>query len=391
MSLGSGGRAVPAAGAPRPGPAGTPRQGEPRSPPDLPRAQPESAPPPRRPSGKAVGGSSARGDTTVPPPQHPQRGGAPAPRPCPGAAPCPSAGISAAGRAGAAFGGNFGPAALLPRPGTRTAPAPRSCGSPRRRPGGGGRGGRSGGGAAGAGAAGGGGGRGFCGGVGLPWRFCTRMSLMCPMSSSRWNQSHSCPAIGTRGRGQGGGGSRRHRHRRLHRHRRRARSGAERAGGRPLSAPAAPRPAPRPSLHPALLPPLPPPPSARPAGGAGRSGRGSGRGLATGSAAPAAPPCPPCPQPGPAPAAPSGAGRDPRPSRRSPPHKNALIAEGRVPRAMPSPSAVPGDRKSAVPKTSVMHPRQQWKNKSMSIRGVFLEGMKSEPLYIKSTNCCILI
>lgn len=34
----------------------------------------------------------------------------------------------------------------------------------------------------------------------LPCRFCTRMSLICPMNSSRSNQSsHSCPAIWSRG------------------------------------------------------------------------------------------------------------------------------------------------------------------------------------------------
>lgn len=97
------------------------------------------------------------------------------------------------------------------------------------------------------------------------------MSLMCPMSSSRWNQSHSCSAMGTRGRGKGGGGRRRHRHRRrLHRHRRRARRGEER-GTAPIRA--APRPA--------ALPPLPPAPLRPPARprvadrwrAAGRSGR----------------------------------------------------------------------------------------------------------------------
>lgn len=63
------------------------------------------------------------------------------------------------------------------------------------------------------GAAGCGGGAPFRGGWGaLPCRFWTRMSLICPMSSSRWNQSHSCAAMkrGRAGRGAepGAGGGR---------------------------------------------------------------------------------------------------------------------------------------------------------------------------------------
>ena len=35
----------------------------------------------------------------------------------------------------------------------------------------------------------------------IPWRFCTRISLICPINSSRSNQSfHSCPAIGSDGK-----------------------------------------------------------------------------------------------------------------------------------------------------------------------------------------------
>lgn len=203
---------------------------------------------------------------------------------------------------------------LLPFPTPGPATSPREAAGPLRLPTAGGRGvgygapctGKGGGGKRRRGGRGEGRrGRGL-GGVCLPWRFCTRMSLMCPMSSSRWNQSHSCPAMVPPGRPAPGRGRR------------------ERAA---------------------------PPPAPAPSAGAERSGAG-GRG---GGAAPLG-------------AAPRPAALLP-PSRRPPPSSPGAAPWGTAGPSWPRPagrtkrgffatSAAPGDARRVVPRTLVLHPRQ---------------------------------
>lgn len=131
---------LPAAAGRAPAPRAPRRPASQRGPPGRDRGEPEpAAPPPRRPREEAAGGSgSPRGGSGAAPAPPAAASPAPAepPRPVPAAGP----GAGALGGPGAALGGNFGPAAVLLRPRTRTAPASGSRGSPRRaaREGGGG-------------------------------------------------------------------------------------------------------------------------------------------------------------------------------------------------------------------------------------------------------------